>query len=246
MAENAQLFVLAEKCTELEKQRAHERAGFSFDHVQRFQQFFEATIGLQRGAKLEELIRIMESFRITVSDIADKSDLEHIFLSGRDKGTELSVWECLHVARRFVDKKEMDERDRDAQAAMDAGIPHFELRDFRAFYDQLIEEDKADVFTYKALSKAVRIMGATLSMETNVELDSLFRHYASLTFQDQEEVDHLAFSDFISLVSNLFSEDFGGIKSGFNAGVDGDEAAVAFLQQSETRRMARRTGLVRS
>lgn len=247
ISRETQLLILAERCTELEKQRAHERAGFSLDQVQRFQQLFESTIAQRRrGAKLKEFINIIARLGITVNIFAEKGDLEHAFYSGQDKDTELPILECLHAARRFVDKKEMDERDRDADAARDAGIPHFELTEFRAFYDRLIAEDKAGVFSYYALSKAVRIMGATLTMETNAELDSLFRHYSSRKSHNDEEIYHLAFSDFISLISHLFSEDFGGIKSDFDSDEDDGETAVAFLQQSETRRMTRRTGLLRS
>lgn len=239
ISRETQFFILAARCRNLEKQRANERAGFSLNQVQRFQELFESTIAQRRpGAKLKEFIDIIARLGITVNYLAEKDDLEQAFYSGQDKDTELPILECLHAARRFVDKKELDERDRDTDAAKSAGIPDFELIQFRQFYNQLMDEETPGVFSYQALAKAVRIMGATLSMETNAELDSRFRHYVSKATHDDEEVDHLEFSDFINLVSDLFSENFGGIKSGFDA--EGDEVAVAFLQQSETSKAGRR------
>mmetsp|Transcript_5893 Transcript_5893/g.10518 ORF Transcript_5893/g.10518 Transcript_5893/m.10518 type:complete len:724 (+) Transcript_5893:106-2277(+) len=242
----AQLFLLAERCRKFEKLRVHERAGFSLEQVQRFQFLYEQIVRRpSQGATLKEMTAIMIRFPIPIEDNEMKGDLEEIFYCGRDDGTELGLWDCLHAARRFQDTKDIDQLSLERDAAIQVGIPQAELVGFRNFYDKLIEEDstKDGGFTFFILSKAVRIMGATLTMEKNKELEQLFKQHASPSHSDS--VLKLSFSQFILVVGRLFKEDFAGIRS-WTEGLDGSKDQDFRLAglRSQSRRFTRRSGLV--
>jgi len=246
----AQLFLLAERCRKFEKLRVHERAGFSLEQVQRFQYLYEQIVKRpSRGATLKEMTAIMNRFPIPIEDDEMKGDLEEIFYCGRDEGTELGFWDCLHAARRFQDKKDMNQLALETIAASEVGIPRTELVGFRNFYEKLIEEDntKESEFTFFTLSKAVRIMGATLTMEKNAELEQLFRYYAVQSRLTENGL-HLSFSQFIRVVGQIFKADFAGIRS-WTEGKAGKEAhnfRIAGLTAAwaASRRSTRRSGLV--
>ncbi|CAE7662980.1 WDR27 [Symbiodinium pilosum] len=211
-----QLFVLAQKCRELERQRAWERAGFSLEQVSRFQQLFDSisTKHSGRGIRFEGILYIIHQLGIIPKSRADEADLEATAFNGRDRSEILSFLDCLHSARRFLDKKEMDARSKELRAADIAGIPQEELEIFRAFYKQLIAEDtqgnKKD-FSYFALCRGVQIMGATLTVERNAELEQMFKEHAMSSSVSSKL--HLPFPKFIVMMGTLFKLDFAGLRT---------------------------------
>jgi len=212
-----QLFILAQKCRELERQRAWERAGFSLEQVSRFQQLFDSISGKHggRGIRFEHLVYIIVQMGIVTKGRADEADLEATAFNGRDRSELLSFLDCLHCARRFLDKKEMDARSKELRAADIAGIPQEELEIFRAFYKQLIAEDnqgnKKD-FSYFALCRGVQIMGATLTVERNAELEQMFKEHAVSSSTSSKQL-HLPFPKFIVMMGTLFKLDFAGLRT---------------------------------
>ncbi|CAE7241361.1 WDR27 [Symbiodinium sp. CCMP2456] len=212
-----QLFILAQKCRELERQRAWERAGFSLEQVSRFQQLFDSISGKHggRGIRFEHLVYIIVQMGIVTKGRADEADLEATAFNGRDRSELLSFLDCLHCARRFLDKKEMDARSKELRAADIAGIPQEELEIFRAFYKQLIAEDnqgnKKD-FSYFALCRGVQIMGATLTVERNAELEQMFKEHAMSSSTSSKQL-HLPFPKFIVMMGTLFKLDFAGLRT---------------------------------
>eukprot|EP00931_Biecheleriopsis_adriatica_P073956 TRINITY_DN48150_c0_g1_i1.p1 TRINITY_DN48150_c0_g1~~TRINITY_DN48150_c0_g1_i1.p1 ORF type:complete len:755 (+),score=172.17 TRINITY_DN48150_c0_g1_i1:115-2379(+) len=214
---DSELFLLAEHCRKLEKKRAHERAGFSFEQVERLHRLFERLVlDPQVGASFEDMLSMMSRFPIHMETEEEKEAFEEIFYCGRDKSTRLSVFDCLHAARRFLDKQEIDERLRENDAADQAGIPLAELDNYRSFYNELkkeiVDEEQQDEFSYLALSKGVRIMGATLTMEKNAELENLFRRYG-LPSRSKPQAYRLSFSGFLQVLGFLFRVDFAGVRT---------------------------------
>eukprot|EP00435_Cladocopium_sp_Y103_P064800 s136_g26.t1 len=175
LVHETELFVLAQRCRMMEKQRAWERAGFTLEQVSKVQELFDHFVSKTgRGLRAEELLYIVHQLGMTSRSRSDEADMEATAYNGRDRSETMSLEECLHAARRFLDKKEMDARSKELRAAASAGIPHDELDYFRTFYKQLIAEDtqgnKKD-FSYFALCRGVQVMGATLTVERNAELE---------------------------------------------------------------------------
>ncbi|CAJ1404114.1 unnamed protein product [Effrenium voratum] len=209
------LFVLAQRCRMLEKQRAWERAGFTLEQVSRFQQLYDHFVAKTgRGVRSEELLYIVHQLGIVPKGRSDEVDLEATAFNGKDRTEAMSLEECMHSARRFVDKKDMDARSKELRAADISGIPQEELDCFRAFYRQLIAEDtqgnKKD-FTYFALVRGVQIMGATLTVERNAELEQMFKEHAVSSVISPFL--HLPFPKFIVMIGTLFKLDFAGLRS---------------------------------
>ncbi|CAK9066085.1 unnamed protein product, partial [Durusdinium trenchii] len=210
------LFVLAQRCRMLEKQRAWERAGFTLQEVSRFQQLFDHFLGSAgRGLRAEELLYIVHQLGMTSRSRSDEADMTATAYNGKDLSETMSLEECLHSARRFLDKKEMDARSKELRSAVATGIPEDELDYFRAFYKQLIAEDSQGNqrdFTYFALCRGVQIMGATLTVERNAELEQMFKEHAVYSGLSSQML-HLPFPKFIMMIGTLFKLDFANVRT---------------------------------
>ncbi|CAE8614345.1 unnamed protein product, partial [Polarella glacialis] len=211
MTRETQLYRLAERCRMFEKQRVHGRAMFPLEKVSQFQQIYDRSVArLEKGASVEEFIMMLDRFGMHVESDAEREMMEEIFFCGRGTSARLRFWDCLHAVRR------MDELAAELNAAEE------ELNGFRDFFKQLIVEDGTDVqeaeFTYFTLSKAVRIMGATLTMEKNGELEQIFRQkaipsrsYGSLRDKNTVSALQLRFPEFLLVIGHIFKQDFAGI-----------------------------------
>lgn len=215
LVHETELFVLAQRCRMMEKQRAWERAGFTLEQVSKVQELFDHFVSKTgRGLRAEELLYIVHQLGMTSRSRSDEADMEATAYNGRDRSETMSLEECLHAARRFLDKKEMDARSKELRAAAIAGIPHDELDYFRTFYKQLIAEDtqgnKKD-FSYFALCRGVQVMGATLTVERNAELEQMFKEHAVSSGSSQ--LLHLPFPKFIVMIGSLFKADFANLRT---------------------------------
>eukprot|EP00438_Fugacium_kawagutii_P005283 Skav213848 [mRNA] locus=scaffold2366:69360:76523:- [translate_table: standard] len=159
--------------------RAWERAGFTLQQVSRVQELFDHFVSKTgRGLRAEELLYIVHQLGFTSSSRSDEADMEATAYNGKERSETMSLGESLHSARRFLDKKEMDARSKELRAAATCGIPPEELDYFRVprpLWRPVMDvpwgpSNKKD-FTYFALCRGVQIMGATLTVERNAELE---------------------------------------------------------------------------
>lgn len=216
LVHETELYVLAQRCRIQEKQRAWERAGFTLEQVSKIQELYEHFVSKTgRGLRAEELLYIVHQLGMTSRSRSDEADMDATAYNGKDRSETMSLGECLHSARRFLDKKEMDARSKELRAAANAGIPQDELDFFRVFYKQLIAEDtqgnKKD-FTYFALCRGVQIMGATLTVERNAELEQMFKEQA-VSSGSSSQLPHLPFPKFIFMIGTLFKSDFASLRT---------------------------------
>jgi len=225
LSDVGQLVRIAERCYELEKQRAHERAGFSHDQVCYFQDAFERVAKSARVSELckADLLRVLELVGVAPASAEERQNLEEMIqLADRDENGTFSFEECLHLLRRYLDETEFAAVLHEVDAAEEAGLSREELTGLRQVYKGLAEETSGTrEFSYAALTQAIQLLGASITMEQNAALERIFRESAEVskaaTSKQRQMVPistealQLPFPQFLKVIGRLWREDFAGI-----------------------------------
>merc|ERR1712151_725781 len=152
----------------------------------------------------------------------------------RDVNGTFSFSECLHLIRRFMDRREAQALERANEAANEAGLAPEDVDGLHKVYTSLLEEEAehGGDFNYYTLIKAMQLFGATLTMEQNALLERIFRQHAkpSRLRGSRRRKDlmgmqtlQLPFPQFLTVVGELWRQDFAGIYSSSDHGLPAED-----------------------
>lgn len=217
---------LAALCRQRAKRESYERAGFTHDEVAFFRHAFERyarTKASENELAPPELIKVLDYLNISPSSRTEQDDLNQMIrCADRDVNGTFSFWECLHLVRRFMDKKESVALQHANEAAQEAGLTSQDVDGLHKVYATILDEDTENggEFNYYALTKAMQLFGANLTMEQNAVLEGVFRQHAKPTRRGAPrrrgdlmgvQTLQLPFPQFLTVVGHLWREDFAGI-----------------------------------
>jgi len=214
-----QLFEMVQRCRDMEKARVYERACFNQEGVVQMAQAFEQ-FAVGNEMCIKDLFEMLKNIGVVspVDEERQAAVLKEILqAAARPDSAHISFAECLHLTRRYFDHIEVQELLQERSAQFLANLTDEEVEDLRKVFDKLLdEEEEQREFNYPALTKAVRLFGACLTMSHLRELDVIFRKHAvpsQMMAQMKEEKLHLLFPEFLRVTFQLYREDFAGIRT---------------------------------